>query len=130
MTIFQAVEKSIEGGYSREVFVGKSPEEKARIIGDMVLPEVLLDHRFWQSLGKAMGWGITRCGHDAGMTGMMSDINTARGDERYWGVCNKCESTTRRTSDYSYEDDWKKMWHRFIDHLAEGKDAESFFESL
>ena len=25
---------------------------------------------------------------------------------------------------------WVNKWHRFIDHLAEGKDAESFFESL
>lgn len=26
--------------------------------------------------------------------------------------------------------EWQNNWHRFIDHLAEGKDAESFFESL
>lgn len=25
---------------------------------------------------------------------------------------------------------WKCRWHRFIDHLAEGKDAESFFASV
>jgi hypothetical protein len=25
---------------------------------------------------------------------------------------------------------WQHIWHRFIDHLAEGKDAESFFASL
>ena len=25
---------------------------------------------------------------------------------------------------------WRKHWHRFIDHLAEGKDAESFFKDL
>lgn len=25
---------------------------------------------------------------------------------------------------------WLSYWHRFIDHLAEGKDAESFFEEL
>jgi hypothetical protein len=25
---------------------------------------------------------------------------------------------------------WKKFWHRFIGHLAEGKDAESFFQTL
>lgn len=25
---------------------------------------------------------------------------------------------------------WKLEWHRFIDHLAEGKDAESFFARL
>lgn len=26
--------------------------------------------------------------------------------------------------------DWRGYWHRFIDHLAEGKDAESFFKDL
>lgn len=26
--------------------------------------------------------------------------------------------------------DWKKCWHRFIDKLAEGGTAESFFENL
>lgn len=25
---------------------------------------------------------------------------------------------------------WRFHWHRFIDHLAEGKDVESFFASL
>lgn len=27
-------------------------------------------------------------------------------------------------------DEWEKQWHYFIDHLAEGKDAESFFKDL
>jgi len=26
--------------------------------------------------------------------------------------------------------EWKEQWHSFIDHLADGKDAESFFEEL
>jgi hypothetical protein len=25
---------------------------------------------------------------------------------------------------------WLTEWHRFIDHLAKGKDAESFFKEL
>lgn len=25
---------------------------------------------------------------------------------------------------------WRQQWHRFIDHLAEGKDAESFFAEI
>jgi hypothetical protein len=28
------------------------------------------------------------------------------------------------------DNEWQYQWHRFIDHLAEGKDAESFFETL
>lgn len=30
----------------------------------------------------------------------------------------------------SYHLEWLKNWHRFIDHLAEGKSIESFFEEL
>jgi len=28
------------------------------------------------------------------------------------------------------KEQWVNKWHRFIDHLAEGKDAESFFSNL
>lgn len=28
------------------------------------------------------------------------------------------------------QDDYREHWHRFIDHLASGKDAESFFNEL
>jgi len=61
-----------------------------------------LDPAFWQSLGKAMGWE----------------------DERECplpccgGIC---------PIDIPM---WQSKWHNFIDHLAAGKDAESFFESL
>ena len=27
-------------------------------------------------------------------------------------------------------EEWKRNWHRFIDHLADGKTAESFFDTL
>lgn len=94
MTIFQAVEKAVEGGYSEPCFIGKNPEERARIIGDMVLPEILLDRNFWQSLGKAMGW---------------EEFPSAY---------------------FETDNDWRTHWHRFIDHLAEGKDAEQFFSNL
>lgn len=30
----------------------------------------------------------------------------------------------------NYIEAWKYHWHRFIDHLAEGKDADSFFQDL
>lgn len=28
------------------------------------------------------------------------------------------------------QEKWLTLWHHFIDHLAEGKDAESFFKEL
>jgi hypothetical protein len=30
----------------------------------------------------------------------------------------------------AYQEVWLYHWHRLIDHLAEGKDAESFFADL
>ena len=32
--------------------------------------------------------------------------------------------------DVDYEILWEKNWHRFIDHLANGKTIESFFEQF
>ena len=60
-----------------------------------------LDPSFWQALGKARGWPTFS------PTGYFDN----------------------------YEDDledfsWKVHWRHFIDHLANGKDAERFFEKL
>lgn len=32
--------------------------------------------------------------------------------------------------DFSKIEGWRNHWHRFIDHLASGGDAESFFKEL
>ena len=62
--------------------------------------QVILDPLFWQALGKARGWGT----YDKGTT-------TA------WG--------SREIGEVSLLN-----WHRFIEHLWTGQDAESFFASL
>jgi hypothetical protein len=64
----------------------------------------LLSPDFWQSLGKALGWkdGV---------------------------VCAYCGFTSCRHS-AKFVEKWHFKWHRFIDHLAEGKTAEEFFETL
>lgn len=49
MTIQQAIEKAIEGGYKgNKEFLLKLPE--------YAKSQIWLDPLFWQSLGKAMGW--------------------------------------------------------------------------
>jgi hypothetical protein len=59
-----------------------------------------LDPSFWQSLGKALRW-----------------------EKRQWyyNTFSKGEENN---------DGWRVNWHRFIDHLAEGGRAETFFETL
>lgn len=73
---------------------------------------VFLDPLFWQSLGKAMGWNKNYI-------------------DQYGEVVD-CE-TEQECLDLMSQVDrhvWLYEWHRFIDALAEGKDAESFFNEL
>lgn len=65
------------------------------------LTEIFLDPLFWQAFGKASGWG------------------------RWLGT-----GYYDRDEIEIEEPAWKVQWHRLIDHLAEGKDAESFFATL
>lgn len=94
MTIKDAITKAIEGGY------------KTGTLGAFGWERMVLDPLFWQSLGKAMGWG-KKC------------------------FCQKIrEMCHPRCEEEGYAEGWEIQWHRFIDHLAENKSAESFFETL
>lgn len=69
----------------------------------------LLDPLFWQALSKARGW------------------------KTKWGSCPACFITGfgKRSSECEcVANSWKEPWHRFIDHLAAGENAESFFASI
>ncbi len=74
-----------------------------RIASHGALQEGVLDPLFWQALGKGLGWEIKE---SVGRTPQGYRLKTTRGV------------------------DWEIMWHRFIDHLAEGKDVDSFFTNL
>ena len=149
MTIQKTIEKAIEGGWEmrmtrttnsrydlRSVFPVKedgnfpitwiyfeaSEEAKyGRFVekAEISLADLLLDYKFWQSLGKALGWNekdgryCPYCGYDAISGGWLASNPP---------TCPQC----RR----SVPDWWLYQWHRFIDHLASGKSAESFFEQF
>ncbi len=79
------------------------------------LYQTLLDPLFWQALGKGLGWSI---------------------DPEY---CTSGCGCAYPNGDGSHEFDcvwkrdmnwWGQYWHEFIDHLAEGKDINSFFNDL
>lgn len=105
MTIQQAIEKAIEGGYPKP----------GNFTGTYESPYTshFLNPLFWQSLGKSMGWEKATCEHHGNCIDGRSGIHCREWEE------NNC-----------IEKKWLEHWHRFIDHLAEGKDAESFFDSL
>ncbi len=69
-----------------------------------------LDPQFWQSLGKAMGWErITR-------------RRASSENPEFLG---------KRLTYFQDEiDGWLYHWHKFIDHLAEGKAIEDYFSKL
>lgn len=69
-------------------------------IHDKFIAEILLDKDFWQAIGKAI------------------DHNEYE------------KALAQGVFVYSEKWDWLYQWHRFIDHLAEGKDINSFFETI
>lgn len=103
----KAIKKAIEGGYERYSisfkieWFSENIEEKYRI---------LLDPFFWQALGKAMGWSKNCRSYSKA-------LGRGNGQPIFQGRVYEIGS-------------WRYHWHNFIDHLAEGKDAESFFAEL
>lgn len=81
--------------------------------GNQTLAEVVLDQFFWQTLGKARGWERDPYSSDPETTFTTVLV------EPY------AQPRTEVITEV-----WLINWHRFIDHLAEGKDAESFFQQL
>ena len=104
MTIEQAIEKAIEGGY-------KHPNVSNGIdISPSNLNLTLLNPLFWQALGKSMGWKYMAYRQ---------------------GRWNRYELDQQMMSDTAFsQEEWLYYWHYFIDYLAEGKSIESFFETL
>lgn len=103
----EALIKSIEGGYDKIAVEDIYSEKLSNAeIGGLELA-IREDPLFWQALGKAMGW-----------------------KEFYRQPTPKQEERSNQKVFMRRFPRWKKEWHRFIDHLIKGKDAESFFKEL
>lgn len=126
----QAIKKAIEGGWKEPrtaLAYGCDAMEQVWKVEDRdplftvediyLIPEVLLDPLFWQALGKAEGWSKRVC------RGCGSTEKPIEGD--YHLICPKCNRGGENRID-----NWLYHWHSFIDHLAEGKDIDSFFKDL
>jgi len=97
MTIEQAIKKAIESGYKNKGNYGFVDGTGKLEYDD----GIFLDPTFWQSLGKALGWG-------------------------YIVVCPVCdESDYEKTRNV---EEWLYHWHKFIDYLAEGKNPQDYFK--
>lgn len=108
MTIQQAIERAIEGGWKHGEAALRSMD-KLRQQGDgAVAPAieaaVMLTPAFWKALGKVEGWKSVNCEH----------VGCQRDSVKY------CPAGP----------EWIDNWHRLIDTLASGGSIEGFFETL
>ena len=98
----QAIKIAIENGYTPIVITDEIDYKQQEFF-------CLISPIFWQALGKGLKF-----------------------DEEF-GFCPDCKN---HKGDLAHEDacgigyKWKRTWHRFIDHIAEGKDVDSFFTEL
>lgn len=124
MNISQAIEKAVEGGFRAGLLTDEQHP------GEPFPYEVaFLSPLFWQSLGKAMGWGGMGFDEDEGKEVWCDALRCPKCGE--WLTGDRLECSEEHEYDGSdVQTEWLYQWHRFIDHLAEGKDAESYFESL
>lgn len=117
----EAIKKAIEGGYKvnglvlekGELFAFGRPDQQK------IEQYCLLDPLFWQCLGKHEGWNERK------VTMNLSEMEISSVGREKFTRPKQSPSYIRKTPNR-----WKNEWHRFIDHLAEGKDIDSFFESL
>lgn len=109
MTIKQLEIKIINGGFPVEEITPNSE-------GEVDLYKLLMNPLAWQALGKSMGWG------NEGRHKMVQGI--------YRQFCETCGFEVPRSNDFGMSECWRMFWHRFIDHLAEGKDIHSYFAGL
>jgi len=114
MTIQETITKAIEVGWQ----YNDPPHIEGRIPAEYEINHdtVFLDPLFWQSLGKAMGWGEEVATLSGGKKEECIFVGNKR-HEAQWARAQK-------------QPEWQYKWHRFIDHLADNKSAESFFEKL
>jgi hypothetical protein len=69
-------------------------------------------------------WKVDDLEHNEGYNGLqLRALSEHLQDPDFW----KALSAARKWEDTNA---WRFHWHRFIDHLADGKDAESFFAFL
>lgn len=125
--IEQAIKEAVEKGGYWSIHRTRIHDFNFRRIGRLspafgLGDHVLLDPSFWQALGRARGWEE-----------LVSKYGTRKDDyialyRRPGTGRNSWEKQVVGSEDSNSE--WRYHWHRFIDHLAEGKDAESFFAAL
>lgn len=121
----KALKRAIEGGWQNPVHLVSEMDKNGKVVilsgypekvaVVWTTPDIIFDQFFWQALGKAEGWAVSDEAYLCDYCGVIG-VGT-------WNHMNDCKIKDRKIS-------FKAYWHRFIDHLAEGKDVEIFFKQL
>jgi len=130
MTMKESIKKAIEGGFEKAGWNSLQDRPALYDLNER-LAEHFLDPSFWQFLGKILGWDESTF-----------DERVDEYAERNW----KLKALMRDCGGYDGLNDnlkalvikevgegtkgWLYHWHSFIDTLAAGHDASSFFENL
>lgn len=123
MTIVEAIKKAMDGGYRT-----KSEWRKENPFLLAHTEKILLDPNFWKCLfgetkiTKGKQRACSKCGYHC------YDFENLK---EFYLYCPKCGGEIKdkeielRETGY-----WLRRWHSFIDHLAEGKTPEDYFNTL
>jgi len=113
----EAIQKAIEGGY----VTGFMYDKLAKIDPLGAVEILLLDPKWWQCLGKALGWREI-CADCGGEVTRKQTPEYPKLAGLSW-CPQRCEAK-------NFQEGHLYQWHRFIDNLAEGKDVNEFFNEL
>ena len=124
MTIQQAVEKAIEGGYMKaKDYFGYIPSVVKEVHYNK--PEKLHQgHNFFERTSGSFHFGSAK------KYSFSISVNEIFLEPLFWQSLGKAMGWRQDEDQWGERAECVIHWHRFIDHLAEGKDAESFFEGL
>jgi hypothetical protein len=98
-----------------------------------VTAEILLDPKFWQALGKTMGWEKENEEVYIELPEMQEERRLKLMDiEDNEGVILRRENLGVIVAPYALNKkySWRKEWHRMIDALASDQTIEQYFETL
>lgn len=118
MTIKKAIEKAIKGGYNYEA------DHDYMAGGSAAKAVILINPEFWKGLCKTLGYSGEKIRMCVGCGVALKWNEQPTMDGKHGGK-NGCGSDIEE-----YEGQWLIEMHRFIDHLAEGKSYESFFNNF
>jgi len=119
----QFIEDAIAGGYRKENPDFSAPQSLALL---------LLDPLAWQAVGKTRGWedGSRIPELERQITEWKEKERNARGEYDYWGCVGAREKAEEELKRIKRARPYHFYWHRFIDHLADGKTIEEALAAI